>query len=235
MPTQVTTCAVVLVLVGMLLMYRDWRVLLFAAGLFAVHHVLFDRLQAMALGAYCTPAPDFLRIVLHAVYVVIQTGVEIFLAVRLRHAAVEAAELLAIVGRIDQGSEQIVGGTHTLGEHAEELRRTVAVMEEITQSVAEAARAGDAGRGFAVVATEVRQLAQRAGSAAKDIRGLITDSTDRVRESMRLVGAAQGEIDRLAEQSQRVSVLIDEISAVAGRHAEIVSRVWARSWATWTG
>jgi len=326
----------VFVLLGMLLMYRDWRVLLFAAGLFAVHHVLFDRLQAMALGVYCTPAPDFLRIVLHAVYVVIQTGVEIFLAVRLRHAAVEAAELLAIVGRIDQGtmigldverievseptsrtlqaaiakmggalrevgiaaaqvdqaSEQIVGGTHTLGEHAQELRRTVAVMEEITQSVAEAAdtanlartlardasstaqesshavsqveqtmqgisksseriseittmidgiafqtnilalnaaveaaRAGDAGRGFAVVATEVRQLAQRAGSAAKDIRGLITESTDRVREGMQLVGAAHGEIDRLADQSQRVSVLIDEISVAAGNQAEIVNRV----------
>ena len=51
----------------------------------------------------------------------------------------------------------------------------------------EAARAGEAGRGFAVVASEVRALAQRAGEAAENIRGLIAKSSLDVAEGVRLV------------------------------------------------
>ena len=92
----------VFVLLGLLLAYRDWRPIVLAAGLFAVHHVLFDRLQAMGFGVYCTPQPDLLRTLMHAIYVVAQTGVEIALAQSLRNAAVEVAELSLIVHGIDR-------------------------------------------------------------------------------------------------------------------------------------
>ena len=65
-------------------MYRDWRPIVFAAALVAVHHIAFDRMQAAGMAVYCTPSPDFFKIVLHAVYVVVQTGVEVFIALRLR-------------------------------------------------------------------------------------------------------------------------------------------------------
>ena len=58
---------------ALLLVYLDWRPIVWAALLFAVHHVLFDRLQAAGFGVYCMTSPDFARVVLHAVYVVIQT------------------------------------------------------------------------------------------------------------------------------------------------------------------
>lgn len=49
----------VFVTLALLLVYLDWRPIVFAAGLFAVHHGLFDRLQAAGLGLYCLTAPDF--------------------------------------------------------------------------------------------------------------------------------------------------------------------------------
>src|SRR5690606_10341410 len=54
---------------------------------------------------YCTPQPDLGKIALHAAYVVAQTAVEVVLAIRLRHAETEAAELLGIVAHIDRGRE----------------------------------------------------------------------------------------------------------------------------------
>ena len=78
----------VFVTLALLLVYLDWRPIVFAAGLFAVHHVLFDRLQAAGLGFYCTTEANFWRVMLHAAYVVIQTGLEVVLAVGMEVTAV---------------------------------------------------------------------------------------------------------------------------------------------------
>ncbi len=91
----------VFVLLGLLLVYRDWRPLTLAAALLAVHHVAFDRMQALDLGVYCAPRADFMKMLIHAAYLVTQTGVEIYLALMLRRAAVEASELVRIVRAVD--------------------------------------------------------------------------------------------------------------------------------------
>ena len=77
----------------------------------------------------------------------------------------------------------------------------------------EAARAGEQGRGFAVVASEVRSLAQRSAEAAKEIKGLIGASVDKVEAGTRLVSEAGAAMDEIVAQVRRVSDLISEISA----------------------
>jgi methyl-accepting chemotaxis protein len=96
----------VFVLLGLLLVYRDWRPIVLAAGLFAVHHIAFDRLQAMGVGTYCISEPNFLRIVMHAAYVIVQTSIEVFLAIGLHRSALEESELSHIVRNVDR-DEQI--------------------------------------------------------------------------------------------------------------------------------
>jgi methyl-accepting chemotaxis protein len=91
----------VFVLLGLTLVYCDWKPLLWAAALFAVHHFLFDRLQAIGYGVWCTPEANFLKTLMHAAYVVVQTSVELYLAVMLRRGAIEASELTAIVQKVD--------------------------------------------------------------------------------------------------------------------------------------
>src|SRR5690606_25193062 len=79
----------------------------------------------------------------------------------------------------------------------------------------EAARAGEQGRGFAVVAAEVRNLAQRSATAAKEIKGLIADSTDKVEAGTRLVDSAGQTMGEIVASVKKVSDLIAEIAAAS--------------------
>ena len=78
----------------------------------------------------------------------------------------------------------------------------------------EAARAGDQGRGFAVVAGEVRTLAQRSATAAKDIRQLTVDSVDRVASGAALIRQAETSLNQLGDAVQQVDQLLSEVSQV---------------------
>ncbi|HEY6356582.1 MAG TPA: methyl-accepting chemotaxis protein, partial [Burkholderiaceae bacterium] len=89
----------------------------------------------------------------------------------------------------------------------------------------EAARAGEQGRGFAVVAGEVRNLAQRSAEAAKEIKGLIGDSVDKVESGAKLVHDAGSAMDEIVSGVQRVSDIIGEISAAAGEQRAGIEQV----------
>jgi methyl-accepting chemotaxis protein len=79
----------------------------------------------------------------------------------------------------------------------------------------EAARAGEAGRGFAVVATEVRSLAQRSAAAAREIKGLIDDSVEKVGSGTRLVEKAGSTMDEIVHSVRQVAEIIADISAAS--------------------
>ncbi|WP_158781237.1 methyl-accepting chemotaxis protein [Pantoea sp. BAV 3049] len=79
----------------------------------------------------------------------------------------------------------------------------------------EAARAGEQGRGFAVVAGEVRTLAQRSATAAKEIRELIAESQSRVSEGSQMATKAGETMDEITSEVSRVTVLMKEISSAS--------------------
>ena len=89
----------------------------------------------------------------------------------------------------------------------------------------EAARAGDQGRGFAVVAGEVRSLAQRSASAAKEIKQLITDSVERVGQGSLQVDKAGATMTEVVASIRRVTDLMGEISAASSEQAAGVGQV----------
>ncbi|WP_244142812.1 methyl-accepting chemotaxis protein, partial [Paraburkholderia phenoliruptrix] len=89
----------------------------------------------------------------------------------------------------------------------------------------EAARAGEEGRGFAVVASEVRSLAQRSAAAAKDIKGLIGTSVERVGDGSRLVEAAGERMTQIVRSIDRVAGIMGEISAASAEQSTGIEQV----------
>ena len=89
----------------------------------------------------------------------------------------------------------------------------------------EAARAGEQGRGFAVVATEVRSLAQKSAAAAREIKGLIGDSVEKVEAGSKLVAQAGSTIQEVVASVQRVTDIMAEITAASSEQSAGIEQV----------
>ena len=89
----------------------------------------------------------------------------------------------------------------------------------------EAARAGEQGRGFAVVATEVRNLAQRSAAAAKEIKGLIADSVEKVDNGSRLVDQAGNTMQEIVASVRNVTGIMSEIAVASTEQSNDIEEV----------
>jgi methyl-accepting chemotaxis protein len=89
----------------------------------------------------------------------------------------------------------------------------------------EAARAGEQGRGFAVVATEVRNLAGRSATAAKEIKALIKDSVSKVDEGSRLVDESGQTLEEIVTAVKKVTDIVAEIAAASREQSSGIEQV----------
>ena len=116
----------------------------------------------------------------------------------------EAVEAMGGIEKSSRSISQIIGVIDEIAFQTNLLALNAGV---------EAARAGDAGRGFAVVAQEVRALAQRSADAAKEIKGLIRESSEQVGKGVKLVGETGQTLDQILGQVIEINDLVGEIAA----------------------
>ena len=118
---------------------------------------------------------------------------------------------------------QVVGTMSDIDASAGKISDIIGVIDGIAfqtnilalNAAVEAARAGEQGRGFAVVATEVRNLAQRSAAAAKEIKALIHDSTDKVANGSKLVADAGATMQEIVDSVRRVTDIMGEITSAS--------------------
>jgi methyl-accepting chemotaxis protein len=120
-----------------------------------------------------------------------------------------------------------------INQASKKIADIIGVIDEIAfqtnllalNAAVEAARAGEQGRGFAVVATEVRNLAGRSATAAKEIKALIQDSVDKVREGSELVTQSGATLEQIVGAVKKVNDIVAEIAAASREQSTGIEQV----------
>jgi methyl-accepting chemotaxis protein len=129
--------------------------------------------------------------------------------------------------------QEVVGTMSSINESSRKIVDIISVIDGIAfqtnilalNAAVEAARAGEQGRGFAVVAAEVRNLAQRSAAAAKEIKTLIGDSTEKVEIGTKLVDDAGKTMEEIVNAVKRVTDIMSEISAASAEQSTGIEQV----------
>jgi methyl-accepting chemotaxis protein len=145
----------------------------------------------------------------------------------LAHTATDAAK------RGGGVMEQVVTNMAEIDTSSRKINEIISVIDGIAfqtnilalNAAVEAARAGEQGRGFAVVAGEVRSLAQRSANAAREIKTLISSSTERVEAGTRLVQEAGTSMHDIVAGVERMSQIISEITLAAEQESQGIGQV----------
>ena len=141
-------------------------------------------------------------------------------------ADADAKESAAVV-------RQAVEAMSAIAKSSQQISQIIGVIDEIAfqtnllalNAGVEAARAGEAGRGFAVVASEVRALAQRSAEAAKEIKGLISDSSAQVGVGVELVAQTGRSLERIATQVAEINATVSDIAVGAHEQSTAMEEI----------
>ncbi|MDQ5897055.1 MAG: hypothetical protein QG612_1141 [Pseudomonadota bacterium] len=157
-----------------------------------------------------------------------------------RHNAENAREASTLASQANHAAQrggevttQVVDTMRSINESSKKIADIISVIDGIAfqtnilalNAAVEAARAGEQGRGFAVVATEVRNLAQRSASAAREIKTLITDSVSRVEQGSHLVDQAGENMTQIVDNIRHVGEMIERVSLASQEQSTGVGQV----------
>jgi methyl-accepting chemotaxis protein len=150
-----------------------------------------------------------------------------------RNAANVAGDTLTVAKSSGEVVSQAVEAMGAIEKSSVEISKIISVIDEIAfqtnllalNAGVEAARAGEAGRGFAVVAQEVRELAQRSASAAREIKAIIAQSSTQVQAGVALVNRSGESLENITSRIIELEAIITGIAAAASEQSSGLSGI----------
>ncbi|MBL8382559.1 MAG: methyl-accepting chemotaxis protein [Burkholderiales bacterium] len=235
----------IFVMLAALLVYCDWRLIVLAAGVVAVHHLGFNALQAADTGAFVLPqAASFGIIGVHAAFVVFETVVLVYLSLMLRDVIRASAATAALAARIGDGdlsagTEALAGDdglARSVAAMQRHLRETVGAIRSNTDAVHGAVTGlADSSSALAAGAAAQSQSTAAIAAAVQELTVSVNQLSGNARDARSLVGqaartaAAGGEVVRKSVDDMRgiesaIADAREEIERL-GERSEAASRV----------
>lgn len=238
----------IFVLLAFLLYYRDWKPIIAAAAAIAIHHLLFNYLQALNWGVYLFEAgPSLMRVVFHALYVVIEAGLLTYMAVLMQRESMEAAQvsrLAAAIGAgdlrepaIDSKRSELLASIATMQRNlSATLQRVSLEAKTISSSASSLDRdSSDASRrmreqkaAIAEISSSIQALngeLDRLSADAEAARTLAIESGESSRNGARIVQSAVDEITGIAHIIRQSATSVEQLGNQSDRVAEVVGLI----------
>ena len=194
----------VFVTLAVLLVYRDWRVPVMAAGIIAVQHALFNVLQEAGWGVSCFTKPSWIEVFVHASYVIVQTAVEVWIAQLLAHEARRAREVQRLVLDRDGSINLRARDSEVSTDLAQSVSKALALMHRAVTQVKTSS---------SEILSTSRQLAQ--GNA---------DLSQRTEQQAASLQQTAATIEELASTVKRNSQSAREAADMAVGASEVAAR-----------
>ena len=224
----------IFVMLAFLLCYRDWRPIVLAAGVAAIHHLSFNYFQELGYGVMCFTKPGLDIVLTHAAYVIVETAVLSYLAVVLYREGIQSAELQSMVAdmMVADGKVNLRHGQRnayspagkSLNALLHRLHEMVLTMSAGTGTLA--ATASDTAGHSDELAERTREQTDafaQTGKALGELTATVRDNADKAREANALVESAVNVAARGGKVVAQVVSTMGEISASSKRIADITS------------
>lgn len=222
----------VFVALAFMLMYRDWRPIVMAAAVIAVHHVSFSLLQGFGAPIYAFPADrsSFIWVIVHAVFVVFESVVLVYLAVRMRADLRQADSLNSLAEqfhqlageRVDLSQRLSSSEIRALGELGTSYQRFLARIAQLVHEVRSSARelhrsAGEMGQRSQMLSTASHEHADRASASLATLEEMAASIQMVTLHASELADVSAGtaeEANRMNQGAKTVATSSEGLSAL---------------------
>ncbi len=204
----------VFVTLAVLLVYLDWRPIVLSAVFFAVHHIAFDRMQAAGLGLYCLTQPHFGIIVIHAVYVVLQTLFEVLFVVRLARSVRDNAEVAQLAERLSDG-DRISLDVERVPVRAPLALELKGILGRMASTMSTARQASD----------QILSTTQEMASGNQDLSARTESAASSLEQTASSMEELTATVRQSAEAARQANQLAGSAAQVAQRGGEVVGQV----------
>jgi methyl-accepting chemotaxis protein len=234
-------------LLALLVLYCDWVPLVAAAGLIAVHHLLFFFLQSGGAGVYIFPEPDTLpRVIVHALYVVFETGLLVYIASLLKGMLQDGIEVSNFSTAMAEGhldyrfdekrvnNRPVIAAAHkmqgNLRSTLEEVNRVVGELISLSARLSVtssqiASGAEEQSNSTNAIASSVRQINEAVRSIsdnAQAAKSLSVESHNVSASGGNVVQSVISEMSEISAEIHSSSVKVEELGAKSERALEVL-------------